>query len=198
MNDKTVIVAGVALVALLLFSSSANAANTNGDIDDGLSANLRAFLKLIQWAEGTFSKPNPYAVCYAYSHTISDFSDHPAITKEWNGVVLPDRICAGAGYGPGCKSTAAGAYQINRPTWLGIKNKLPGIRFDAAGQTAAAIQLIKQRGALQDVENGALYKALKKCNPTWASLPGSPYDQPTRSYSKCEDFYISQGGGVFS
>lgn len=164
-----------------------------------VKGNLGAFLKLVQWTEGTFKQSNPYAVTYAYSHIIKDFSDHPANTGEWNGYALPDSYCYNVGITPPCKSTAAGAYQFLRATWNGVKQRNPGIRFDQAGQDAGAIDLISRKtGALADIENGNLMGAINKVNTIWASLPGSPYGQPTKSYSQCEAFYISQGGGIFS
>jgi lysozyme len=186
----------LSLSGLLLLSRLVRAGGSAGP---GVgNANLNAFLKMVQWTEGTFGKPNPYAVCYGYSHTIQDFTDHPANTGEWNGKVLPNSYCANVGLPNGCKSTAAGAYQFLKPTWNGIKNKLGNIRFDAAGQDAGAIELIKGKGALEDIYNGNLYAAIQKCNRIWASLPGSPYGQPTKTYAKCEEFYLSQGGRVFS
>jgi hypothetical protein len=43
--------------------------------------------------------------------------DHPAITGERQPVRLPERYCRAAGFKGACYSTAAGAYQINVPTW---------------------------------------------------------------------------------
>lgn len=191
-KTQQIVAATAALLVLpkLLFAKGKGSGNATG--------NLGAFLKLIQYCEGTYSQSNPYAVCYGYSHTIQNFSNHPAITGEWTGKTLPDSYCIAAGFQPGCKSTAAGAYQFLKSTWLGIQQKLGNIAFNAAGQDAGAVQLIKNRGAYNDVLNGNLYAAIQKCNKTWASLPGSPYGQPTKTYAQCEKFYIEHGGGVFS
>ena len=56
------------------------------------------------------------------------------------------------------------------------------------------MELIRGRGALQDVINGDLKAALDKCNKEWASLPGSPYGQPVKTYAQCEAVYIKNGG----
>ena len=184
----------LSVTGLLLLSRLAKASNGGG----GGGGNLAAFLKMIQYTEGTFNQPNPYAVCYGYSHIIQNFSDHPTNTGEWNGKVLPNSYCAAVGLQNGCKSTAAGAYQFLRPTWNGIKNKLGNIRFDKAGQDAGAIELIRGKNALTDIENGNLFQGIQKCNTIWASLPGSPYGQPTKTYAQCEKFYIEQGGRIFS
>ncbi|MGB1205321.1 MAG: glycoside hydrolase family 104 protein [Chitinophagales bacterium] len=156
--------------------------------------NVDAFLKVIQFAEGTYRESNPYSVTYGYDHIIQNFSDHPAITGEWTGKLLPSSYCTNAGLSAGCKSTAAGAYQIIKPTWIGIKNKYPNSKFDKAGQDNAAIHLIAQKNAIQDVENGNFDAAIYKINKIWASLPGSPYGQPTRSMNELRDFYVEHGG----
>ncbi|MCG8332307.1 MAG: glycoside hydrolase family 104 protein [Chitinophagales bacterium] len=174
-----------------LFSKSNNTPST--DID-----NLDAFLKTIQFAEGTFYQPNPYAVTYAYDHMIQNFSDHPAITGEWLGKTLPNSFCLNVGLPVGCKSTAAGAYQIIKPTWQNIKNVFPILQFDNYGQDEAVVYLIKQKSAYQDILNGNLEYAISKCNTIWASLPGSPYGQPTKSMDQLIDFYLSKGGTLIS
>lgn len=35
-------------------------------------ANVSAFLQAVQWCEGTMGQPDPYRVCYGYSHVIKD------------------------------------------------------------------------------------------------------------------------------
>lgn len=156
--------------------------------------NLAAFLAMIRYAEGTAGQGDQYRVCYAYRHTIQSLADHPAITGEWLGEVLPDSYCKAAGFGPGCKSTAAGAYQINRPTWVPIKRAL-GLRdFGPASQDAAAVELIRQRGALNDVYAGRVADAIDKVAKTWASLPGAGYLQPERKLASLVSAYQAAGG----
>src|SRR5688572_8875203 len=104
--------------------------------------NERAFLKLIQWAEGTDQAPDPYRVCYGYRHTISNLSEHPASRGEWAGELVVDEMRRKAGLGPGCKSTAAGAYQLLRPTWQRVRDRLSHRNFEQGGQDRAALYLI--------------------------------------------------------
>lgn len=156
--------------------------------------NTAAFLAMIRNAEGTDRRPDPYRVCYGYAHTIADLSDHPAVTGEWRGEKLPDAICSGAGLGPGCVSTAAGAYQLIRPTWLDVKRKLGLTDFSAASQDAAAVYLIKRRGALDDVQAGRLGDAIAKVAREWASLPGAGYGQPERRLAGLSDAFTRAGG----
>lgn len=57
-----------------------------------------------------------------------------------------------------------------------------------------ALFLIKRRGALEDVIAGRFESAVKKCNREWASLPGSPYGQPTKTMADALDVYVKHGG----
>ena len=221
--DRLTIIAAAALAGAYAISRAANARAVPGDDTDpadGATAldyanpwgaaerqvesyftseamsdeNVSAFLSMIASAEGTDRAPDPYRVCYSYRHTIADLSDHPAITGEWKGEKLPDAMCAGAGLGPGCVSTAAGRYQIIRRTWLSCKRAL-GLRdFSPASQSAAAVYLIKSRGALDHVRNGRIPEAVQACRLEWASLPGAGYGQPERKLAALVNVYQDAGG----
>jgi lysozyme len=156
--------------------------------------NERAVLKLIQWAEGTDKGEDPYRVCYGYKHTIVSFKDHPSITGEWMGEKLPDWMCRNAGQGPGCVSTAAGAYQMIRPTWRGIRDRLRLPSFDPEYQDRAALYLIANRGALEDVHAGRIKTAIAKCSAEWASLPGNFAGQPQRRQDDLLAAFEQAGG----
>lgn len=159
-------------------------------------SNVSAFLGLIAYSEGTAGRADPYRVCYAYRHTIRDLSDHPAITGEWKGEKLSDALCAGAGMRPGCVSTAAGRYQLIKPTWNGARRALNLPDFSPASQDAAAVYLIRQRGAIDDVKEGRLSVAIEKCRREWASLPGAGYGQPERRLSSLVAAFERAGGVV--
>jgi lysozyme len=155
--------------------------------------NIAAFLQVLQQAEGTAGRGG-YRACYGYAHQIQSFADHPCITREWLGEVLADAMCANAGFGPGCKSTAAGAYQIIKPTWQGLKGALGLPDFTPASQDAAAVQLIKQCGALEDVKAGRFNEAVRKCRSKWASLPGNYAKQGQKTYAQL-GLWFQQAGG---
>jgi muramidase (phage lysozyme) len=137
-----------------------------------------AFLKTIQTTEGTYGKPDPYLVLYAFdSFPWSYANGHPR-ANGWPGVALSDSQCRNAGLNPPCKSTAAGAYQINYPTFLRLANKLgTGSDFTPATQDAMALELCRERGALGDIDSGDVQTAARKCSSIWASLPGSTAGQ---------------------
>jgi lysozyme len=133
-------------------------------------------------------------VCYGYRHNVRNMTDHPAITGEWTGEVLSPDMCKNAGFGAGCKSTAAGAYQIIKSTWAKLKGTLDLPDFSAASQDSAAIELIRKRGALEDVKAGRLAEAVRKCRNEWASLPNNYAKQGQRSMTQIASYYTNNGG----
>lgn len=153
--------------------------------------NTAAFLELIEHAEGTARQGrDPYRTCYGYRHTIASFADHPAVTGEWRGESL-------ASLGPayvGKVSTAAGRYQLIKPTWLEAKRTLGLVDFAPASQDRAAVFLIRRRGALADVQAGRIVDAIAKCRREWASLPGAGYGQPERQLAQLLNTFTNAGG----
>jgi hypothetical protein len=91
-------------------------------------------------------------------------------------------------------STAAGAYQFLRSTWTECAEALGLEDFSPENQDLAAVYLIRRRNALGDVMSGRLDAAVGRCNREWASLPGSPYGQPTKTMDKVREVYLQYGG----
>lgn len=148
------------------------------DTQSAAQKNLKAFLLMIQYSEGTFGKDG-YNKLYGGGR-FDDLSQHPniAVTK-W-----------------GITSTAAGAYQILHKTWLELQAKLGLTDFSAQSQDKAAIELIKRRGALADVLAGRFTVAIAKCRKEWASLPGAGYGQNEKSIDSLAKVYKMAGGMV--
>lgn len=150
--------------------------------------NLDSFLYLLRSTEHRFPddvvNDAAYTTFYGGSQ-FSDLSDHPVNTGEKKGVKLPDRYCTAAGLKPGCVSTAAGAYQIIKPTWNRARAAGrwgPRIEaFDKAGQDEAARRILGDIGALPYVLRGDVHAAIAKAAGTWASLPGSTAKQGGKS-----------------
>lgn len=158
---------------------------------DTQDLNVSAFLAMLRHSEGTDREPDPYTVCYGYTHTIQDFSDHPKITGEWPGVSIEN---LGPQYA-GKISTAAGAYQIIKPTWQGCKRALALPDFSPASQDAAAVYLIREAGALDYVKAGQFEDAVSLCARQWASLPGA--NAPGQGMRRLNDLmavYTAAGG----
>jgi len=165
----------------------------NMDVNDSLiHPNMQAFLMAIRYGEGT-AAANGYHIVYG-GGLFHNMSDHPTITGEWKGKQLPDHYCKGAGLNPPCFSTAAGAYQFLRPTWKKLKLLLQLPDFSPDSQDLAAIELIREKGALQDVIDGRIDEAIRKVKPVWASIPGATYGQPTASLSAWKNVYLNSGG----
>jgi lysozyme len=155
------------------------------------NANLKAFLATIRHSEGTDQYANPYAVCFEGKFTIEDFSDHPTVLGDWMGERLD---FLGPSY-VGKVSTAAGAYQIIRPTWENCKRALSLPDFGPASQDAAATWLIRSKGALHLVTGGEVSAAITLCSGLWASLPGSSSGQPQAKMASLIQTYTTAGGG---
>lgn len=142
--------------------------------------NVNAFLWTIRTSEGT-------ADGGGYSRLVgggsfASYDDHPRVLVD-----LP-RL--------GIKSSAAGAYQILRRTWDGVAGKLGLPDFSPASQDAAAIELIRQRGAWADVKAGRFFAAIEKCRKEWASLPGAGYGQRENSLAFLQSTYQKAGGQI--
>jgi len=182
-TDSAADIADQANPAALMDQNTVNTELTND--------NCAAFLSMISISEGTARAPDSYAVCYGYRHTIQAFADHPAITGEWMGESIAN---LGTEYA-GKVSTAAGRYQIIRPTWKGCKRALALPDFSPQSQDAAALYLIRQAGALDDVKAGNFEAAVNKCAKEWASLPGA--NAPGQAMRRMDDLrlaFVNAGG----
>lgn len=176
--------------------------NLGSEVDNmkniDVGANVGAFLAVIRLCEGTANSADPYRVCYSYRHTVQNMADHPAVTGEWRGERLPASMCKGYTNNV-CYSTAAGAYQFIKPTWLSLKAKLGLPDFGPASQDAAAVQLLRDCGAYERLAVGDLEGAVQRAsrNALWASLPGAKAaGQGMRSMSQVAAWYSGAGGAI--
>ncbi len=145
--------------------------------------NVQAFLWTIRTCEGTTAKDGYYYLFGSNPHNdlrIHDLCDHPNIARPFGKQF----------------STAAGAYQILYKTWEEIEHKYKLPDFSPKSQDIACVDLISQRDCLQMLMDGEFHYAVNRCNTIWASLPGSPYGQPTKTIKECETVYESRGGDI--
>lgn len=166
-----------AAVAVALFLPTLLFARTKKATEKNIALNnLKAFLLMIQFAEGTIG-PNAYRTLYGGS-LFSDYSTHPniAITK-W-----------------GITSTGCGAYGFLYRTWIELQAALQLPDFSPASQNRAVIELIRRKGALPDVLEGRIEQAIYKCRKIWASFPGAGYGQSEKSLQTLLQFYAQAGG----
>jgi lysozyme len=148
-----------------------------------MTPNTQAFLAMLRHSEGTDKAPDPYAVTFGEAFTIQDFSDHPH-ALGWPGYLWR-----------GIHETASGAFQITYPTWAKLKARLSLPDFSPQSQNAAALELIREAGALDLVYAGRVTEAIERCHGIWASLPGSTSGQPQRSMAQLIQAYGDSGGG---
>lgn len=133
-------------------------------------SNVQAFLALIRYTEGA-----DYNTLFG-GEKFDSLADHPRriVTKTLAGKPIA--------------SSAAGAYQFLMKTWDECVKALGLEDFGPRSQDMAALYLIDRRGALDYVIAGQWERAIWGVNKEWASLPGSPYGQPTKSMEKCLAF----------
>jgi len=150
-------------------------------------ANVRAFLDLIAWSEGTDNGRQPtrdqgYDVVVGGS-LFDSYADHPRRLVD-----LPEL---------GIKSTAAGRYQILSRYWDHYRKQLGLVGgFTPENQDRIALQLIRECKALDDIKAGRITAAIHKCRSRWASLPGAGYGQHEHKVGNLLTAYSKAGGAL--
>lgn len=165
---------------LLLYNKTYAVKNKHLPDDDTGLQNLRAFLLMIQYAEGTLG-PDAYRTLFG-GRLINGYAQHP------NTMVTIGRF----------SSTAAGAYQFLYGTWYDLQQTLQLTDFSPSSQDRAAVELIRQKGALADVLAGNIVAAIYRCRKVWASFPGAGYGQGERSLNIMLKAYVQAGGTFYS
>ncbi|MFN6486299.1 MULTISPECIES: peptidoglycan DD-metalloendopeptidase family protein [unclassified Nostoc] len=151
-------------------SQLSNSSVPDYTVDSTLSVNMRATLDTIAFAEGA-----KYNMIFGGS-TFSSYAKHP------------NKVIKLSGY----SSSASGRYQFLNTTWAGLQSSLGLPDFSPVSQDKGAVELIRQKGAVNDVEQGNFESSITKVNSVWASLPGSPYGQPTKTMSALKTYYLSR------
>lgn len=153
--------------------------------------NIQAFMKTIRQCEGT-SAPDGYNYLFGSSAfnrlRFTDMSRHPNIKRPF-----------GKTY-----SDAAGAYQIMYATEQGLIQQLVGYgmsleaatNFDAPMQDLRCVLLFSNHNCCQKIMDGDFQFGIDTLNKTWASLPGSPYGQPTHTVAEVTQWYADNGGNI--
>lgn len=203
----------IVLAALVAYLATMPEPDENGEVDDGAAdlgdyvaqaqdaiesyteqgdeMNKAAFLRTLRVGEGTSDEMGYYRLCGGGN--ASTLSNHPALLG-WGGWRMPLQMAINAGYPGGAVSTAAGAYQITKPTWLGCVKKLGLIDFSEWSQDTAAWYLIGQKGAQGDVLAGRIESAISKLGGVWASLPGAAAKQRQVAMTDFLNGYTNNGG----
>ena len=150
-----------------------------------MTENQKAFLSMLAWAEGTDNGRQPttnrgYDVIVG-GGLFTDYADHPRKLIRLR---------------PGLASTAAGRYQLLSRYFDFYKRLLKLPDFSPDSQDAIALQQIKERGAIPDIEAGNFGRAVHKVRNIWASLPGAGYNQHEQKLTDLEHAYRMAGGEV--
>ena len=150
-----------------------------------MTPNQKAFLAMIAWSEGTDNgrqKTANHGYDVIVGGTLfTSYADHPRQLIQLR---------------PGLASTAAGRYQLLARYFDAYKRSLNLSDFSPDSQDAIALQQIKERGALPDIEAGNFAQAVAKVKNIWASLPGAGYDQHEQSLANLERAYRTAGGTI--
>ena len=150
-----------------------------------MESNLKAFLDMIAWSEGTSIIPDSddgYKVLVGSTvkHPLlfESYADHPRIYNE------------------DLDSTAAGRYQILKRYFDVYKKTLHLPDFGPKSQDAIALQMIKECRAIELIKNGNVVAGIIRCASRWASLPGNSYQQHTHDITELVSAFKDCGGTV--
>lgn len=143
-----------------------------------VNSQISAFLAVIR----KFESHGDYQIIYGGGH-FSDFSSHPQVRVPIN---LP-------GY-EGKFSTAAGAYQINFPTYKDFAAVLGISDFSPESQDRIAIAILNKCGAIDALARGNVEAAFVAASKRWASLPGSTANQHPQLMQTAIDSFVAAGG----
>lgn len=149
----------------------------------GISGNLNAFLDMI---------------CHSENGSYLDHSDD-GYNILAGGKVFPLPVPQCYATHPNIlnaalDSTAAGRYQLLHRWYVPYAKLLKLNDFTPESQDLIAIQQIRERHALPDIESGDLPDAIDKCSNIWASLPGNDYGQHKNSIEFLQTFFLQSGG----
>lgn len=146
------------------------------------SPQIRGFLNMLAHAEGTAGRgDNGYNVNFGGS-LLNSYRDHPRTSRQFKQTD-----------GKTNNTTAAGRYQFIGSTWDDQARKQGLTDFSPRSQDLAAIGLLIQNGAVNDIMQGNTTAAVNKLGKTWASLPSSTYPQGKQSWSNINK-WLQEGG----
>lgn len=143
--------------------------------------NVQRALASIRAAEGTAAYEDPYSVGFG-GVPITSYAEKPRGLSSFRD-----------NSGKKGKTSAAGAYQFLNDSWGDMEKGLGLTDFTPNSQDIAAVGLLDRAGALDNVLSGDVKGFVRDANGTWASLPGSPYNQPTRSQSFVQNAWNNYG-----
>lgn len=149
-------------------------------------SNREAFLTMIAQSEGT-QAIGDHGYNALFGSTVAkpllfeSYADHP------RKLTFIPRI--------GDYTSAAGRYQILAHNFDTYRRLLDLPDFSPLSQDAIALQMMKERGALAQIDEGWLDSAVLRCANIWASFPTADYPgQRTNKMQQMHDWYTAAGG----
>jgi muramidase (phage lysozyme) len=159
---------------------------------DAQARNLAAFGAAIAKAEGTATGPNAgYDVLFGWPAAGRTFDSASAPDHPRRLFPFTDQV------GRQLKSSAAGRYQINAPTYDDMRRRyrLPA-GFTPEHQERLFVALLDASGALEHAKAGRFEDAVAAARSRWASLPGAGAHQLERSMAYVRAAYLAAGGAL--
>lgn len=151
---------------------------------DTATQNEKSFLDMLAFSEGVAAGDDGYRTLFG-GQFFDSFADHPRQVFPFTNK-----------RGETLRTSAAGRYQFLARTWDDIARRLNLPDFSPENQDRAALELVRQRGALADVQAGRIQMAIAKCAPIWASLPGAGYAQHENKLTSLVAQYQASGGNL--
>ena len=163
-NTSVILVVLIAGISLNLYYRDRPNTEAVTNISDNGSAiaevnaspKVKAFLKMVRWAEGTDGEDG-YRMMFTGAKFDNGFADHPRqimCTEDKS-------LC----------SDAAMAFQFLSTTWDTKANKFKFKDASPKNQYIAAIDLLNDVDAIALIEKDDIAGAIAKASPIWASLP---------------------------
>lgn len=140
-------------------------AQATGSVNYLNETNVKAFLKLIRYCEHHRREDDGvYYVLYGGGH-FTDTSTHPMP----KGKEIRDSHHK--------RHTPSGAFQITYDTWERLKKQGVVNGFSPHEQDIAALYIIKEFHALENIRKGDIQTAISKLRSQWAAFPGACQEQ---------------------
>lgn len=141
-----------------------------------MSPRAQAWLRLINYAEGTDKHPNAYSTAFGGSRFDNSLPHSGTVYTSSSGR----------------RSDAAGAYQFKKDSWIDANGGV-NAPMTKENQDKAALWLIQNRGGFDPNSTPVSKSAVSRLSGTWASLPNaqgvSAYNQPVKSYAELEKVF---------
>jgi tape measure domain-containing protein len=135
---------------------------------------VQALIDTIGKGEGTF---DPRSGNRIYNKIFG--GRRVALGEDHPGIYVPFRDPR---TGKMTTSSASGLGQYLEKTWKGVERSIGPLDFSSQhDQQLGMVELMRQRGMLGPLLRGDAATAIRRGGPEWASLPGSPYGQPTQT-----------------